>query len=271
MEAGTSSATIHPKTGSHNNKKVLVVIEARDAFREALVAALHDICDDEIVSVPGISELMNSGSWQRLKAQPQPALAMYATGGVAVSTVETEVATLKSQADLRIALLADRVDEFHSRLYQTGVIDGIILSTFGISQLQACLQTIGEGVPFMPRDFYEKVRDSGGPENGAAEHGPPAINSRLKSLLTPRQLQVMSHVAAGRSNKYIAAELDVRESTIKVHVHELMKRLGATSRTHASYIIAKMQADHTTDLIADEVGVDQGKQESSADALTWED
>ena len=54
--------------------------------------------------------------------------------------------------------------------------------------------------------------------------------------LTPRQREVLSYLAIGKSNKYIAAELGVCESTIKVHVSEIMRRLRATSRTHASYI-----------------------------------
>jgi len=63
----------------------------------------------------------------------------------------------------------------------------------------------------------------------------PAKKS-VADYLTPRQLEVLEHLRTGKSNKYIAAELDLCESTIKVHVSEIMRRLGATSRTHASFI-----------------------------------
>ena len=66
----------------------------------------------------------------------------------------------------------------------------------------------------------------------------------LDGMLTPRQQQVMRYIAIGKSNKYIAAELSLCESTVKVHVSEVMRRLGATSRTHASYIINQLEIKH---------------------------
>ena len=51
--------------------------------------------------------------------------------------------------------------------------------------------------------------------------------------LTPRELLVVNLLREGKPNKLIAAELNVRESTVKVHVHNIMKKLRATNRTHA--------------------------------------
>ena len=51
--------------------------------------------------------------------------------------------------------------------------------------------------------------------------------------LTPRELQVLTLVAEGHSNKAIAARLGIRESTVKDHVNSLLDKLGAQSRTEA--------------------------------------
>lgn len=51
--------------------------------------------------------------------------------------------------------------------------------------------------------------------------------------LTPRELEVLQHLAKGLTNKAIAQQLAVSEHTIKFHVNALMGKLGAQSRTEA--------------------------------------
>jgi DNA-binding NarL/FixJ family response regulator len=52
--------------------------------------------------------------------------------------------------------------------------------------------------------------------------------------LTPRELAVLDAVRQGRPNKIIAQELGISESTIKVHVHRIMKKLKVRNRTQAA-------------------------------------
>lgn len=51
--------------------------------------------------------------------------------------------------------------------------------------------------------------------------------------LTPRQRDILEHIAMGRSNKQIAHALGIRERTVKFHVAALFERLGTQSRTEA--------------------------------------
>jgi DNA-binding NarL/FixJ family response regulator len=55
------------------------------------------------------------------------------------------------------------------------------------------------------------------------------------STLTPRQMTVLAHLRQGKANKIIAYELGMSESTVKVHVRNIMRRMGATNRTQAVY------------------------------------
>ncbi len=50
------------------------------------------------------------------------------------------------------------------------------------------------------------------------------------ALLTPRQCQVVALVLAGRSNKEIAADLEVQPATVRDHLRAIYERLGVTSR-----------------------------------------
>ena len=51
--------------------------------------------------------------------------------------------------------------------------------------------------------------------------------------ISPRELAVLQEIVAGRSNKEIAARLDVSPNTVKTHVARLFEKLGARRRTDA--------------------------------------
>ncbi len=65
--------------------------------------------------------------------------------------------------------------------------------------------------------------------------------SRL-SLLTARQAAVVEALRRGKANKTIAYELDMRESTVKVHVRNIMKKLNAKNRTEVAYLASKVSS-----------------------------
>ncbi len=67
---------------------------------------------------------------------------------------------------------------------------------------------------------------------------PPEVASRLTeyfphSALTPREIEVLALVAKGLANKQIAAQLGTAAGTIKMHVQNILEKLGASDRTHA--------------------------------------
>ena len=65
---------------------------------------------------------------------------------------------------------------------------------------------------------------------------PPAITSDADFLkLTPRQREVLSHLALGMSNKEIARALHIAEATTKIHAAALLRTLGARNRTEAAF------------------------------------
>ena len=58
--------------------------------------------------------------------------------------------------------------------------------------------------------------------------------------LTPRQLEILSLIAKGRSNKEIGFALGIRERTVKFHVAALFDRLGTSSRTEALVVALRL-------------------------------
>ncbi len=68
---------------------------------------------------------------------------------------------------------------------------------------------------------------------------PPAIAAKLNArrqrhTLSPRELQVLKEIVAGRSNKEIISSMKVSEATVKMHISNLLTKLGVLDRTQAA-------------------------------------
>jgi DNA-binding NarL/FixJ family response regulator len=67
------------------------------------------------------------------------------------------------------------------------------------------------------------------------------VESQLAEPLTERELEILTSVAAGNSNKIVADKLSISEETVKSHMRSILSKLGANDRTHAVTIAIKRQ------------------------------
>jgi len=58
----------------------------------------------------------------------------------------------------------------------------------------------------------------------------------LLAELTPRELEILRHVAEGESNKAIGRALDITDGTVKLHVKSILRKLGMRSRVEAAVL-----------------------------------
>jgi two-component system, NarL family, response regulator YdfI len=68
---------------------------------------------------------------------------------------------------------------------------------------------------------------------GAMEALEPGALLERASPLTPREMEILSLLAAGDSNKTIATRLSLSVHTVKFHISSILSKLGASSRTEA--------------------------------------
>ncbi|WP_136625483.1 response regulator transcription factor, partial [Mesorhizobium norvegicum] len=59
-------------------------------------------------------------------------------------------------------------------------------------------------------------------------------------MFTIREAAVVEALKKGKANKIIAYELNLCESTVKVHIRNIMKKLKATNRTEVAYKLRQM-------------------------------
>jgi two-component system, NarL family, nitrate/nitrite response regulator NarL len=101
------------------------------------------------------------------------------------------------------------------------------------------LQQVLEGNVTVPL----ALQSSGPPLSHAlpgASSNPVAAGEPDVALLTLRQLEVLSRVCQGKTNKQIATELGLSEKTVKAHVTAIFKVLGVVNRTQAVLVARRV-------------------------------
>ncbi|WP_034859119.1 response regulator transcription factor [Sinorhizobium sojae] len=76
--------------------------------------------------------------------------------------------------------------------------------------------------------------------------GPPRAKTQNTGIaeLTARELQILEMVSRGLQNKLIAAEFRLSEHTVKIHLHNIITKLGAHNRTEAAARFRSSQERH---------------------------
>jgi DNA-binding NarL/FixJ family response regulator len=127
----------------------------------------------------------------------------------------------------------DDVEEVNRALTQG--VRGYIPTSVECEVAVAALRLIGAGGTFVPTDALRstaaKVDDQ--PE-GERQRRSDGLD------LTPRELSVIDLLREGKANKLIARQLDMQESTVKVHVGNILKKLNVANRTHAAFVANRL-------------------------------
>jgi DNA-binding NarL/FixJ family response regulator len=117
----------------------------------------------------------------------------------------------------------------------------IVLTTYaGDAQAAAALKAGASGYllkNLVRKELIETIRTV----HSGKRRVPPEIATEIAEhvaddALTEREIEVLRRVAAGKSNKLIAAELDISEETVKTHMKSILPKLDASDRTHAVMI-----------------------------------
>jgi two-component system nitrate/nitrite response regulator NarL len=109
---------------------------------------------------------------------------------------------------------------------------GYLLKDMEPEELLPALEAVLRGESVVAREMVGTlagiVRDDAGARPAAPRAGDPFAE------LTPRELEILEHVAEGSSNKMIARALEITDGTVKLHVKAILRKLGARSRVEAA-------------------------------------
>lgn len=149
-----------------------------------------------------------------------------------------------------LVLLSDReeADEIVAA-YQLGAAGFLPTSLEPRVALHALTFIVNGGSFFPPAALLER------PARGRNDHGTTPTNDATRTLqkehscaeppvagLSARQMEVYRLLCRGVRNKEIAALLEMREATVKVHVRQIIRKLGVANRTQAALTTVRLRA-----------------------------
>ncbi len=132
--------------------------------------------------------------------------------------------------ETRIVLLTEGLDGAAARRAIAAGASGFIPKSANTQVMISALKLILSGEVFIPSSIFESAQSyPGGPSGLRANKRPPG---RLGEL-SQRQMEVLTLLAAGKSNSAIAKELQIEPGTVKNHVQAILRTLKVHNRTQA--------------------------------------
>ena len=217
----------------------LLVVDDHPLFRRGLIALLSQDDRFEIVGEAG-----DVGEALRVLAKTQPDLLLLDNHLPGVKGVDA-IASLKSdRPNLRILMLTVSEDEEDlSKALQSGA-DGYLLKTSESDQLCDALVKVHEGhsviSPSMLNKLVSTMRHPANPTVDAVGVMSLSKVAAIQALdkLSPREKDIFLLIAKSLSNKQIARDLDIAETTVKIHIQHIFKKLDLTSRVQIAVFAA---------------------------------
>lgn len=113
---------------------------------------------------------------------------------------------------------------------------GYITKSSSCEQIVSALQHVLSGQVYLPPDIIRKGKISTSKRDLSAQQ----IDPKLVGALTRRQLLVFECITKGKSNKQIAYELNIAETTVKAHVSAILNKLNVHNRIQAALCAANI-------------------------------
>jgi len=107
---------------------------------------------------------------------------------------------------------------------------GFITKSSPRSEMTGAIQQILNGNVYLPSDIIRTSKESHSRKHRNDEN---AISPEMLNSLTRRQLLVLERMAKGESNKQIAYNLNIAETTVKAHVSAILRKLAVHNRVQA--------------------------------------
>mgnify|MGYP003604960467 CR=1 FL=1 len=206
--------------GTHTIK--IVLIDDHTLFRSGIKALLARQEDCEV-----IGEAADGLSGVKLVEQSQPDVVLLDLDMPVMNGREALAQILSTRPQQVVVMLTVSEDSEDltecMRLGARGFLLKNINADFLVDAVKKA--AVGDNV-FSPEMTARLVQSLINPN-------PSAATGALETL-TPRELEILGYLAVGCSNKVIARKLDLAESTIKVHVQNILRKLELTSRVQAA-------------------------------------
>jgi two-component system nitrate/nitrite response regulator NarL len=221
----------------------LLLVDDHTLFRRGLKALLSQ---DERFLVAG--EAGDVGEALRCLAQQRPDVILLDNHLPGVRGVDAIPALKEAAPAARVLMLTVSENENDLAAALQAGADGYLLKTVESDQLCETIIKVMDGESVISPEMMTKLVAVFRSRPSVANAAPPAaapVSAPVPleapreaasgaDLLSPREREILLLIARGDSNKLIARELDIAETTVKIHVQHILRKLGLSSRVQAA-------------------------------------
>jgi two-component system nitrate/nitrite response regulator NarL len=212
----------------------ILVVDDHTLFRRGLTALLGR---DPALLVVG--DAADAGEALRRAQDLQPDLILLDNHLPGVNGVDVLPALREAVAGVRVLMLTVSEDEQDLAAALRGGASGYLLKTIEGDTLVAAIARAMRGESVIAEEMTGKLvaayRDAAA---GPAPAMPTAPASKI-SQLSPRETEILRGIARGASNKEIGRDLGIAETTVKIHVQHVLRKLEVSSRVQAAVIASE--------------------------------
>jgi two-component system nitrate/nitrite response regulator NarL len=208
----------------------LLVVDDHTLFRRGLVALL---ASDASLQVAG--EAADAAEAVRKAAELQPDVILLDNHLPGATGIQALPGLKEAAPRAKVVLLTVSEDEQDLQAALRGGAHGYLLKTIDGDLLAASIHRIVRGEPVISPEMTGKLVAA------FQQAGAPPVPAEPDPLsqLSGREQEVLREIARGASNKEIARALDIAETTVKIHVQHILRKLGLSSRVQAAVFASR--------------------------------
>jgi len=215
----------------------ILVVDDHTLFRRGLTALLQRDPQFEVVGDAG-----DAGVAQRRAQELQPDVILLDNHLPGVSGVDALPALRGAAQGVKVLMLTVSEDEQDLAAALRGGACGYLLKTIEGDALSLAIRRAMRGESVVAEEMTGKLvaayRDAMAPAQAAPPAPPAPAVSRL-DVMSKRELDILRCIARGQGNKEIARTLGIAETTVKIHVQHVLRKLDVSSRVHAAVIASE--------------------------------
>lgn len=207
----------------------LLVVDDHSLFRRGLTALLSQEDDMEVVG-----EAADGSEALRRAEALQPDVILLDNHMPGVRGVDLLPGLREAAPQARILMLTVSEDEDDLVTALRAGAAGYLLKTIDGAELSLALHQAMRGESVVSPELTSKLVNAF-KLNAGGSASQPATPSRGPDVgLSPRELEILREIARGASNKEIARTLGIAETTVKIHVQHILRKLDLTSRVQVA-------------------------------------
>ena len=214
----------------------VLVVDDHTLFRRGLIALLSTQPQLQVVG-----EAADAGAAERRAAELQPQVILLDNHLPGVSGVQALPALKAAAPAAQVLMLTMSESEADLGAALRAGACGYLLKTADNQELTQAIERAARGVSSFSAEMAGKLAPAFRHEAEAVATAAAAPADPLATL-SPREREIVDLIARGDSNKQIARELGIAETTVKIHVQHLLRKLELDSRVQAAVLVTQQRS-----------------------------